>query len=232
MRFVIGDIHGMSGMLESLLGQLPMGEVSELVFLGDYIGKGPGSKDVLETLIKLPKEVKSIFLMGNHEYALLDYLNGNFQRKEFLIKYGCGEFLTKDIGGLKDKHLDFVRRLKHFYVPEDLDFVCVHAGILKDFDLESGRYDPEKLVFTRGEFIDSSFLYKGKRVIFGHTAFKIPYVDGYKIGVDTGAVYRLMEKDGRLTAFEMENEFFVDNSGQHMTLTEVRSLGTKRERVI
>ncbi len=225
MRFVIGDIHGMKGMLERLLEKIFKYDPKELIFLGDYIDKGPDSVGIIEILMGLPEDIKTTFLMGNHEYVLLDYLAGNTDRKEFLLNYGGKQFLSEDIGGLKEKHLDFLKGLKHYYLPAEAPFVCVHAGLLEDFDLEKGLYNLEKLVFLRKEFTESSFLYKNRKIIFGHTASSKPYIDDYKIGLDTGAVYTLEGKEGCLSAFEIDTQFFIDHSGKIVNLKNMEGDG-------
>ena len=70
----------------------------------------------------------------------------------------------------------------------------------------------KELLFNRHEFIDSNELYKDKfKVIFGHTAFYQPYVDNFKIGIDTGACYYPKQP---LTSFCIDQEFFINSKGE------------------
>ena len=73
--FVIGDIHGDLGQLERLLERLPVADAGDtVVFLGDYVDRGPDSRGVVERLIEVADAYPCEFLLGNHESMLLDYL--------------------------------------------------------------------------------------------------------------------------------------------------------------
>lgn len=71
--FAIGDIHGQADKLDALLGRLAgLDAAARLVFLGDYIDRGPHSRQVVDRLLALRRErPDTVFLMGNHEAALL-----------------------------------------------------------------------------------------------------------------------------------------------------------------
>ncbi len=77
----IGDIHGHVAPLDDLLAKVvPTLETGDtLVFLGDYVDRGPDSKGVLDRLTLLraapPEGVEVVFLLGNHEEWLLNTLN-------------------------------------------------------------------------------------------------------------------------------------------------------------
>ena len=73
MIYAIGDIHGCLSALKELIGQLPIKPEDELVFLGDYIDRGPESKGVLDYLVANEKP-NWRFLRGNHEQMLLEWL--------------------------------------------------------------------------------------------------------------------------------------------------------------
>ncbi len=74
----IGDIHGCYAKLGSLMEKVNLNPGKDaLVFIGDYIDRGDRAKDVVDYLIELKKRVPStVFLLGNHEHMLLDYLSG------------------------------------------------------------------------------------------------------------------------------------------------------------
>jgi serine/threonine protein phosphatase 1 len=93
------------------------------------------------------------------------------------------------------------------------EYIFVHSGIppcnLND-DIEN--LSLEKLLFNRSEFINARGLFQKKyKIVFGHTAFPYPFVDDYKIGIDTGAVYN---KNAKLTAFNVENNLFLNSAGE------------------
>lgn len=82
MIYVISDIHGMYDALKNLIWQLEdIGDVSELIFLGDYIDYGPSSKEVLDFLIEL--QYPKTFLAGNHEDLLLQYIHKDIRDRHF-----------------------------------------------------------------------------------------------------------------------------------------------------
>lgn len=73
--FAIGDIHGCRGLLDALLGQLRLTPGDRMVFLGDYVDRGPDSRGVIERLLQLRQAYpETVFLRGNHEQMLLDTL--------------------------------------------------------------------------------------------------------------------------------------------------------------
>ena len=88
--FVIGDIHGQLGMLENLMAKIPWRpEKDALVFLGDYIDRGPDSRGVVDYILSLTENYSRIScVLGNHEGMLLDYLAG--VNKDLYLSNGGG----------------------------------------------------------------------------------------------------------------------------------------------
>jgi serine/threonine protein phosphatase 1 len=72
--YAIGDIHGELGKLERLLDGLPLAAGDRLVFLGDYVDRGPDSAGVVSRLLELRRQYDCVFLLGNHESMFLDFL--------------------------------------------------------------------------------------------------------------------------------------------------------------
>jgi serine/threonine protein phosphatase 1 len=194
MRYAIGDIHGEYDKLRKLINIIDK-DVTKYIFLGDYIDKGCESDKVIDFLMELEKSKKCIFLMGDHEYMWKKYLETRvIKYLDWLLKYGGRKTIVDNI-----KLSDFLTKLVASY--DTGDYFLVHAGI------KGGKPD----YFIRDEFINSRELYHGKKVIFGHTAFKKPYIDDYKIGIDTGAVYPDM---GLLTAFNLDTGEFIYHIGR------------------
>ena len=83
---VIGDIHGCSDALSQLLAKIkPLAKDDTVIFIGDYIDRGPDSKGVIDIVLQLRKEHNRVItLMGNHEFMLLGAIKG----------YGQNEFLS------------------------------------------------------------------------------------------------------------------------------------------
>ena len=74
MLYAVGDIHGESEMLAELLAKLPLAAGDRVVFVGDYVDRGPDSKGVVDQLIAFSREHTCEFLLGNHESMFLDFL--------------------------------------------------------------------------------------------------------------------------------------------------------------
>ena len=74
MLYAIGDIHGERDLLEELLASLPLRDEDRLLFVGDYVDRGPDSRGVVDTLLRVQKERPCVFLLGNHESMFLSFL--------------------------------------------------------------------------------------------------------------------------------------------------------------
>jgi serine/threonine protein phosphatase 1 len=190
--YVIGDIHGCYDRLVALMDKINIDLDSEsLVFLGDYIDRGPDSFEVVEYLVNLKKKCPDIvFIKGNHEEMLEKYISET-DRFTYLINggqqtlesYGKHRKPT-DTSLIPDAHLEFFNSLVLYY--ETDHYIFVHAGLRKDVPLEKQK--PEDLLWIRKNFIQSNYDF-GKQVVFGHTPLPEPLLQPNKIGIDTGAVY-------------------------------------------
>jgi serine/threonine protein phosphatase 1 len=192
--FAIGDIHGCSDLLIELLDNIgPFAPGDTVMFIGDYIDRGPDSKGVLDIILALrQKHDRVITLMGNHEFMLLAALNGH-NREEFLEmggdatlrSYGLDPSSLDGLASvLPESHRGFLDDLLPYW--EDEKFIYVHAGLKPGVHLT--QQSPDWLYWSRDEFINSSHNF-GKMVIYGHTPYGKPRIDANKIGIDTGAVY-------------------------------------------
>lgn len=209
--FAIGDIHGSYNKLHGLLDRLPYTPGRDrLVFLGDYLDRGPDSAKVLDLLCELKeRDAGLVTLLGNHEYLLLEYYRSG---DPILLPYlrGMGLDATLDSYGpdrnvnlqtlsfLPKEHLDFLLALVPYW--ESPHYIFVHAGLEPNIPLAAN--DLTTLCEVRDTFLalDHDF---GKKVIFGHTPFELPLVTSHKIGIDTGAMY-----DNLLTAIQLPDEIF------------------------
>ncbi len=186
--FAIGDIHGCYDRLLILIDKIDIDfKQDTLVFLGDYIDRGPDSFEVIEYLIDLKENYPNIiFLKGNHEELLEKYISGP-DRLTYLVNGGhttVKSYMKHNSEIIPESHLEFFKSLRLFYETED--YIFVHAGLRDKIPLYMQKSDD--LLWIRGNFIQSDY-YFGKRVIFGHTPFPEPLVHQDKIGIDTGAVY-------------------------------------------
>jgi serine/threonine protein phosphatase 1 len=197
--YVIGDIHGCSTELVHLVQQLPVETGDRLVFLGDYIDRGPDSKGVVSFLLELRRNpaYEFVFLKGNHEDMLLSYLGLEGQHGDmFLYNGGLATLASYGISTpnlpcdetrslLPPAHLNFYKSLLTYYIMDP--FLCVHAGVhpLKPLADQT----ESELFWIRNQFIYSSHTLP-YTVLFGHTPQEEVFYDlPYKIGLDTGLVY-------------------------------------------
>ncbi|HXQ24713.1 MAG TPA: metallophosphoesterase family protein [Candidatus Acidoferrales bacterium] len=194
--FVIGDIHGCATEIDRLLEVIAPTASDTLVFLGDYIDRGPAAKPVVDRLIQLRREGPTcVFLRGNHEDMFLAFLgqpgaygdaflfNGGGAT---LRSYGLqGEFGQITGAQLPPDHLEFFLSLQLQHVHGR--FLCVHAGVAPTRPLAEQR--AEDVLWIRDEFISSPHPFPFT-VLFGHTPQREVLLHlPYKIGLDTGLVY-------------------------------------------
>ena len=196
MTYVIGDVHGMYDPLLRLLDSIPLKREDELIFLGDYVDRGPASREVVELISNLKENRKVVTIRGNHEDMLLrclelgtDCLTWEFNGARATIMSFGG------IDALKEK-LDFFRSTV-LYV-ERGRYLMVHGGVKPGVSLKD--QDPWDMMWIRDEFIFSTNPLPGKIVVFGHTPFENPLIMKDKIGLDTGCVY-----GGHLSALRLED---------------------------
>jgi serine/threonine protein phosphatase 1 len=203
--FAIGDIHGETGHLFKLLGCLPSLDADDtIVFMGDYVDRGPRSKEVVDFIRKLPKDTPArvVALRGNHEDGWLRVIDQGWD--EFVLPpgNGCLTTLRSYMGGKVPREdelpaasermllttgeffpqdvVEWFRSLPYWY--EDEHAIYVHAGLpagpggfLHPRDVSP----PFALLWLRDENFFAN--YRGKRVVFGHTRTEYlpPELSGY-----------------------------------------------------
>jgi serine/threonine protein phosphatase 1 len=220
MLYAIGDIHGCADKLDALLASLPLATGDRLVFLGDYVDRGPDSRGVVDRLVALSDTVPCTFLLGNHESMFLDALGWRgpswFGADVFLANGGDATLASYGWAGdglpkpgelvLPPRHEAFFRSLRLSYA--DGAYVFVHAGIGRgltrgsdaDWALRHARV--EELLWDRASADLAHEL--GVTIVYGHTPrpdFSVRWNLPYSIGIDTGAVY-----GGFLTALRLPDE--------------------------
>lgn len=205
--FAIGDIHGRLDLLEPLLADVFTSPYyrrgSQIVFLGDYIDRGPAAGGVIERLAGLPAQgVNAVFLTGNHELALLDFLERP-EEETFWLQWGGVETAASygvQAGGpihslafrravrdqlvksIPARHVAFLRSLRLHHLA--LDTLFVHAGIRPGIPLE--RQSVEDLTFIRGEFLNDRRPHPWY-IVHGHTPVLEPDIRDNRANIDTGA---------------------------------------------
>jgi len=190
--YAVGDIHGCYDKLLALMEKMDIDfESDTLVFLGDYIDRGPQSFEVVAYLDDLKQRyANSIFLKGNHEEMLEKYLSGE-DRITYLVNGGqqtLESYMNRPRPegepAIPSTHLEFFKSLQIYH--ETQNYIFVHAGLKNKVPLEKQK--TEDLLWIRRRFIESKYDY-GKMVVFGHTPLHEPLLLPNKIGIDTGAVY-------------------------------------------
>jgi len=183
----IGDIHGCLEPLQRLLAMVAPTTEDQLVFLGDYIDRGPESAAVVDHLLALRAEQpQTVFLRGNHEQMLLDFLAGD-DPTMFLLNGGSRTLASYQVRGawpLPAPHRAFFESLPLYYETER--FIFVHAGLRPERPLADQT--ASDLLWIRQEFFGSDYAWD-KTLVFGHTPLQQPLLTASRIGLDTGCVY-------------------------------------------
>ena len=224
LLYVIGDIHGRADLLRRLIELLRADSADRsaggrpmLMFLGDYVDRGPASRAVLDEMVRLKADdwFKVYCLCGNHDQFLLDVIDQpsmgamwlNFGGGATLASYGvrppqsgnpaawaaaCEELAE----AMPVEHLEFLRNTSLYSIFGD--YVFAHAGVRPGVALD--RQDANDLTAIREAFLTSADPAPGRIVVFGHTPFREPLVQPRKIGLDTGACVT-----GRLTALALQD---------------------------
>lgn len=235
--YAVGDIHGRADLLGDMFTLLEAraeadtraGAKPVVVFLGDYVDRGPNSALVVNMLLEgRPNGFERHCLKGNHEESMLLFMDAPLENRawvlqggaETLVSYGVqppppvgasDEDWTNVAAALKARvpaaHLEFLKRLERYVAYGDYAFV--HAGVDTARTLE--EQTDEDLYWSRDRFIASKRRFS-HRVVHGHTPVDRPYADERRVAVDTGAY-----ASGTLTAarFEGTELAFVSVSDRH-----------------
>ncbi len=208
--YVVGDIHGRADLLATLhqaierhaRGAAP-GTRKFLIYLGDYIDRGPGSRQVIDLLVKRPLAgFEPAYLKGNHEDVMLTFLEEenlghdwlSFGGDSTVMSYGLRPPLSytskADVKALQrglrtilpHSHRQFLTRLQLYTVVGS--YLFVHAGIRPGVRLD--QQSPRDLMWIREPFLRSRKDH-GYVVVHGHTITDTPEIRSNRIGIDTGA---------------------------------------------
>lgn len=208
--YAIGDIHGRDDLLALLHEQIEaeiqdnnLGCSNTVVYLGDYVDRGPSSKGVVDRLLENPvKGARSVYLKGNHEDTMLRFLEGADLAREWLTmggsatvhSYGLSlrsnstgqiplETVRKQLNeAIPVRHHQFFKSLQLYH--ELGDYLFVHAGLRPGIALEDQA--PSDLLWIRKDFLKSRRNH-GKLVVHGHAAALRPVTKRNRICVDTAA---------------------------------------------
>jgi serine/threonine protein phosphatase 1 len=188
----IGDIHADSVRLSALLGKIGN---RRLVFLGDYVDRGPNSREVIEVLLEIRNRgLNPIFLSGNHEIGLLAFLSGKLSFLEYAWMGGLStirsyigkpndDVRSELVAAMPRPHFEFLSNCKPFF--ETNQFVASHAGI------NPARPESRALaeiVLGRHPSLFDNDVRLSKLVICGHylQTTQTPFVSNSVICLNTG----------------------------------------------
>jgi serine/threonine protein phosphatase 1 len=170
LTVVIGDIHGMAAKLENLLGQIDMwcganarAERRQLIFLGDYIDRGPDSRQVLQIVQRLQAE-GAICLRGNHEELMLQATESEGDLTNFLANGGDVVITSLRIPAAFLRTQEWGRALPTSH--EDEVRYYVHAGIRPGVPLD--QQTAETKLWIRDSFLRHRGTFP-KYIVHGHT---------------------------------------------------------------
>ncbi len=218
--YCIGDIHGRADLLLQLLAAIARDATGyvgskKIIYLGDYIDRGEESMAVIDFLLNHPLPgFEAIYLRGNHEQTMLDFL----QRAEIapgwlawggkatLVSYGVRmakipaqkeEYIALQqnlASRLPESHLEFLRMTRLSYSSGSYYFV--HAGVRPGIPLN--QQIAKDQLWIREEFLSCRKHYE-QIIVHGHTISEEAEIHPNRIGIDTGAY-----QGGKLTALVLE----------------------------
>jgi serine/threonine protein phosphatase 1 len=220
--YAIGDIHGRFDLLQDLQDIIDSdgrscGLRRTIVYLGDYIDRGMGIRQVIDLLLTpVDDGVRRIFLLGNHEAMLLDFLESSRGAGAWLANGGIetlgayGVSPPDDTAGpgavedtrralreqLPPEHLEFFESLQLCH--QSGDYFFVHAGVRPGVPL--AQQIKQDMIWIRNDFLDAEDDFS-KIVVHGHSIRTEVEELPNRIGIDTGAYM-----SGRLTALVLEGD--------------------------
>jgi len=215
--YVIGDIHGRLDLLAQLRERIVLdsgdftGERKVVVYLGDYVDRGPRSREVIDLLVDEPLAgFESVHLKGNHEKLLLDFLDDTSVWPLWLYNgagatlssygvpptAGADGFQAEFRGRIPARHREFLGALALSHAEGDYFFV--HAGVRPGVALKD--QDEADMIWIRDLFLSSNADH-GKIIVHGHSIARKPEIEANRIGIDTGAY-----ATGKLTCLVLEGE--------------------------
>ena len=225
--YAVGDVHGRLDVLEPLVADILSdvratapkgGERPLLVFLGDYVDRGPSSAGVIDLILQLSKNpaLEVCPLKGNHEEAMLTFLYEPSFGPAWIqhgggttmASYGVSPPLLRNepeawveanqamLEAMPQAHRDFLTGLSLYHTVGDYAFV--HAGVRPGATID--EQDERDLLWIRYEFLEATGPFD-KVIVHGHTPTEEPQMLRHRLGVDTGAY-----ATGILTAVRLEGE--------------------------
>lgn len=214
-RWVIGDVHGCIKTLKTLMeDKIQPGREDKIIFVGDYIDRGPDSKGVIYYLMELRLMGYNLVLIrGNHEVMMLRSLHDSKVRKDWYYNGGMPtlhSFGAREVSEVPYHFLEFMESLEPYHAMDD--YLIVHAGL--NFDIPNPLDDIEGMLWIRNTFVLPEKI-GNRAMVHGHTPLTVDAikaaVDGNSkdIDLDAGCVYAGTEGLGNLVALELNAKKLV-----------------------
>lgn len=225
-KLVIGDIHGGLRALHQIIERANVTKEDMLIFLGDYVDGWSESPQVIDYLLDLNKKQECVFIRGNHDELLLDWLLGDTTNIDESMWYKHGGEATvlayeKVSSKKKQIHINFLKALQDYYLDEE-NRLFIHAGFTNMNGIHY-EYFPKLFYWDRTLWesalaLDSSIprdsIYYPKRltlydeIYIGHTPVTkinetIPIQKACVWNIDTGAAFK-----GPLTIMDIDTKEF------------------------
>ena len=220
---VIGDIHGGLRALHQIMDRAKVTTDDTLIFLGDYVDGWSESPQVLDFLIDISKKQECIFIRGNHDQLLLQWLDESKDNLQWYQHGGESTVLAyaKVDTETKQKHISFLKKLQNYYLDEQ-NRLFIHAGFTNLNGIEY-EYFPRLFYWDRTLWetalaVDENIpkesqLYPRRFLLYdeiyiGHTPVTrigetVPIQKACVWNVDTGAAFK-----GLLTIMDIDSKEF------------------------
>ena len=238
-KLVIGDVHGGLKAIHQVLERANVTNNDTLIFLGDFVDGWSESPAVLDFLIGLQKKQPCVFIRGNHDELLLDWLLGNNENIDEKLWFQHGGEATvlsyQNINAeTKEKHIQFLQSLQDYYL-DDKNRLFIHAGFTNMKGVEHEFFKPlfywDRTLWETALAIDNQLskdaityplrLKIYNEIFIGHTPVTkidetIPVNKACVWNVDTGAAFK-----GKLTIMDVDTkEFWQSDSLPELYPTE------------
>lgn len=222
-KWVIADIHGCFKTLLKLIdSQIQPAQNDQFFFLGDYIDRGPKSKEVIDFLIDFSKQFQCTFLMGNHEEMFLKSYVETIEKKGILARFSkkntveawkihggketLESYAINNLSEIPKEHIHWFEKLPNYAQTEN--YLLVHAGF--NFNEKDIYSDTHAMRWIRNFEVDYSKT-NNRKVIHGHVPVSLSFIEEsiqssryHFIDLDNGCVYKNDEDKGNLVALELE----------------------------
>ncbi len=215
----ISDIHGCFFTFQKLLETIAYTSKDRLILLGDYIDRGPRSKQVLDLILSYQQQHYNITLLkGNHELMLLDAFHDDFLVPRFIRAGGNTTLESFGVSRVQDipgHYLQWIADFKDYHF--DGNYIFVHAGL--NFSIPNPLEDREAMFWTRGMIVNPSLI-NYKTVIYGHTPISLDEIQTmmakrdkhYQVDIDNGCVFEREGMNHLIAYFPEGNNFVVQKN--------------------